>query len=99
MTLTWNPAVLAYAGYVGAPEGWMNVVNTLNASAGRLRFTGANAQGAAGKVTVLTVVFDAAKAGRTALDLNVTAMAAAGTFKSLVPVLTVTDGQAQVKRK
>ena len=93
-TLDWNTAVLAYNSYSGAPPaGFTGNVNTGGVGSGHIAFNGANAGGATGDITVLMITFDVVGGGTSALDLEYSAMAAAGTFESLLPFLTITDGQ------
>jgi len=94
--LEWNPAVLAYNSHTGIGAGFTGVVNPANAATGRIVFNGANASGATGNVTVLSITFDVVGEGTSALDLSYTAMAAATTFANLLPLLTVTDSQVVV---
>ena len=95
-TLDWNPDVLAYNSHTGIGAGFTGVVNPANAATGRIVFNGANASGATGNVTVLSITFDVVGEGTSALDLSYTAMAAATTFANLLPLLTVTDSQVVV---
>jgi hypothetical protein len=95
-SLHWNPAVLAYHSNSGLVVGFTGLVNTDNAATGGIIFNGAKVAGATGNIIVLTITFDVVGAGTSALDLGYTAMAAADTFVSLLPILTVTDGQVVV---
>jgi hypothetical protein len=96
-SLNWDPAVLAYDSYTGAPPaGFAGVVNVSQASSGRIVFSGANASGTRGKITLLNITFDVVGAGSSDLDLEYSAMAAAYTFEDLLPLLTVYDGHVQV---
>ena len=93
-TLNWNTAVLSYAG----DSGMLGVfaggyVNSNNAASGVITFNGANANGATGNIQLLTVTFDVVGAGTSLLELDYSAMAAAGTITDLLPVLTVIDGE------
>jgi len=88
--------VLAYNSHTGIGAGFTGVVNPANAATGRIVFNGANASGATGNVTVLSITFDVVGEGTSALDLSYTAMAAATTFANLLPLLTVTDSQVVV---
>ncbi|NLX37046.1 MAG: hypothetical protein GXY68_10195, partial [Chloroflexi bacterium] len=93
-TLTWDPDILSYVSYSGAPPtGFTGVVNDVSVDTGSLVFNGANASGAAGKTVVITIVFDVVDAGVSPLDLSLSAMAAAGTYVNLLPSLTVIDGE------
>jgi hypothetical protein len=92
-SLDWNPAVLAYDGDSGILAGFTGVVNV---SSGRIVFNGAKPSGATGNVTVLRITFDVVGSGSSVLDLEYSAMAAAFTFKDLLPLLTVIDGYVQV---
>ncbi len=96
-SLDWDPAVLAYDSHAGAPPvGFTGVVNTATVSSGHIVFNGANASGATGNITLLNITFDVVGAGSGDLDLEYSAMAAAGTFDSLLSILTVYDGRVQV---
>jgi hypothetical protein len=95
-SLDWNPAVLAYHSNTGIVPGFTGVVNTDNVAAGHIVFNGAKVAGATGNIIILTITFDVVGAGTSALDLEYRAMAAANTFASLLPILTVTDGQVVV---
>ena len=95
-TFDWNPAVLAYASDSGILGGFTGVVNTSSAGTGHIILNGANASGATGNITVLTITFDVLDSGTSPLDLAYTAMAAAFTYADLLPILTITDGQVVV---
>jgi hypothetical protein len=95
-SLDWDPAVLAYDDNSGILAGFTGVVNDGQASSGHLIYNGAKATGATGSVTVLTITFDVVGSGSSPLDLNYSAMAAAHTFKDLLPLLTIQDGQVEV---
>ena len=96
-TLEWNPDILAYQSYSGAPPtGFAGSVNTNDTDDGKITFNGANASGATGNTIVITVTFSVVGSGTSALDLNYSAMAAASTFVNLLPDLTITDGQVVV---
>jgi len=94
-SLNWDPDVLAFSDHSGVQAGFTGVVNEHQVSSGRLVFNGARATGAAGASTVLTVTFDVVGWGSSDLDLEYSAMAAAYTFKSLLPLLTVHDGHIE----
>jgi hypothetical protein len=91
-TLDWNPAILTYSSNSGLPAGFTGYVNIANAGSGHIIFNGANASGATGNITVVTITFNVVGAGTSALDLGYSAMAAASTFANLLPELTITDG-------
>ncbi|MBC7251633.1 MAG: hypothetical protein H5T62_15310, partial [Anaerolineae bacterium] len=95
-SLDWDPAMLAYHSNSGILAGFTGVVNTANVASGRIVFNGANPSGATNNVTVLIITFDVVGAGTSDLDLEFSAMAAAYTFRSLLPILTVNDGQVVV---
>lgn len=95
-SLVWDPAVLAYNSHSGILAGFTGVVNTTQATTGHMIFNGASATGATGNIVVLTITFEAVGRGTSVLDLEYSAMAASGTFASLLPILTVTDGQVVV---
>jgi len=90
-SLAWDPAVLSYVSDSGILSGFTGVINTNNAASGTMTFNGANASGATGNNQILTVTFNVVGAGTSALDLGYSAMAAAGSFNSLLPYLTVND--------
>ena len=91
-TLNWNAAVLSYHSDSGAPPaGFTGSVNTGNTGSGQISFNGANAIGATGSTIVLNIVFNVIGTGSSTLDLEFSAMAAASTFTSLLPILTVND--------
>jgi len=92
-SLAWNPAVLAYSTNSGLQSGFTGAINTANVGTGTIAFNGANASGATGNVTVLTITFDVVGEGTSVLDLAYSAMAAANTFTNLIPILTVNDSQ------
>jgi hypothetical protein len=94
-SIAWDPAILDYVSNGGLPAGFTGVVNATNADAGVITFNGANAAGATGSLTVLTITFDVVGSGISDLDLEYSAMAAATTFANLLPLLTVTDGQVE----
>jgi len=76
--LHWNPAVLSYVSYAGAPPtGFTGAVNTANTATGTINFNGANASGAAGSTVVIAVTFNVVGGGNASLDLSFSAMAAA----------------------
>jgi len=95
-TLDWNPAVLAYGSNSGILASFTGLVNTTGVATGHITFNGANAMGAAGNIIVLTITFDVVGAGTSALSLEYSVMAATGTFASLLPILTIMDGQVVV---
>ncbi|MBN2012418.1 PKD domain-containing protein, partial [candidate division KSB1 bacterium] len=91
--LDWNPAVLTYSSHSGPLAGFTGAVNP---SSGHIAFNGANAGGASGDITVLQITFDVVGVGVCPLDLGYSAMAAAGSFYDLLPILTVNDGNVEV---
>jgi len=95
-SLNWDPAVLAYHGDSGILAGFTGMVNTAQVSSGHIVFNGANPGGATGELVVIRITFAVVRAGHSDLDLEFTAMAAAYTFRSLLPILTVNDGQVEV---
>ena len=92
-TLNWDPAVLAYNSDSGLLAGFTGVVNP---AAGQVTFNGANPTGAMGSITVLSITFDVVAPGVSDLDLDISTMAAAETFQSLLPILTVHDGLVSI---
>jgi hypothetical protein len=95
-SLDWDPTVLAYTSNSGILAGFSGVVSDAHVSSGRALFNGASATGATGNITVLRFAFDVVGSGASELDLEYSVMAAAYTFKSLLPILTVSDGRVQV---
>jgi uncharacterized repeat protein (TIGR02543 family) len=96
-TLDWDPAILAYQSYAGAPpSGFTGVVNTSDSATGHIIFNGANASGVTGNTIVLTITFDVVAVGTSALNLDYSVMAAASTFVDLLPYLTINDGEVVV---
>ena len=95
-TLDWNPAVLAYQANSGLLAGFSGVVNTTNVGTGSIFFNGTNITGATGDLVVFQITFDVVGMGTSAINLGYTAIAAAGTFATLLPILTVTDGEVVV---
>jgi len=90
--LHWNPAVLSYVSYAGAPPtGFTGAVNTANTATGTINFNGANASGAAGSTVVIAVTFNVVGGGNASLDQSFSAMAAASPFQSLLGILTVNE--------
>jgi hypothetical protein len=91
--LRWNPAVLRFKSYSGAPPaGFAGFVNASHAADGWLRFNGANPYGSGPETTLITVTFDVVRFGFSPIDVDYSAMAAAGTFENLLPSLAVQDG-------
>ncbi|MEZ5105135.1 MAG: InlB B-repeat-containing protein [Draconibacterium sp.] len=92
-TLDWDETILEYQSYTGAPPAnFTGVVNTSSTSSGHITFNAANASGGAGDIIVLSVTFNVIGEGFSVLDLEYSAMSAAGTFANLLAVLTVNDG-------
>ncbi|MFQ6093291.1 MAG: dockerin type I domain-containing protein, partial [bacterium] len=89
-SLDWDTSLVAYASDSGILAGFTGVVNV---SPGHIAFNGANPTGVGGEVTVLIVTFDVigADSSTGTLELDFSAMAAAGTFTDLLPYLTVND--------
>ena len=94
-TLNWDTAILTYVSNAGLPSGFTGVVNDADAGTGTITFNGANAMGATGNITAVTITFDVAGAGTTTLDLAYSAMSTATYFTNLLPV-TITDGEVTV---
>lgn len=97
-TLTWSPSVLQYVD-VQATSFAAPVVNADSASAGKLRFSAADASGAAGQVVVARVRFRAVAQGATTAALAISEMSAAQTFTNLSALnrVTVTSGHVTVR--
>ncbi len=95
-SLAWDPTILTYVSNGSLPAGYTGLVNTLNAGSGSIAFNGANPAGATGNIIVLTVTFSVVGAGTSTLNLGYTSMAASGTFRSLMPILAITDGEVVV---
>jgi hypothetical protein len=92
-SLAWDPAVLAYNSDSGILAGFTGVVNP---SSGNVIFNGAKPTGVTGDFIVLTITFDVVGPGSSDLDLEYSAMAAAFTFRNLLPLLTINDGHVKV---
>jgi hypothetical protein len=96
-SLDWDPTILEYFSYSGAPPtGFAGVVNTADVATGHIVFNGANANGASGDIPVISITFDVVGAGTSSLDLEFETMAAASTYKDLLSLLTVNDGKVKV---
>ena len=91
-SLDWNPEVLDYQSDSGILAGFTGLVNTADVATGQITFNGANASGARGSITIISITFDVVGSGSSDLDLEYSAMAAASTFTDLLPILTVNDG-------
>lgn len=90
--LSWNPRTLRYVSAEGAEGPFANpVLNESESGQGLLKFAAADPQGARGKVGLLNVAFEVigAEGEAAELDLEFTAMAAARSFKDLLPELQV----------
>jgi hypothetical protein len=93
--LRWDPAGLKFLRYTGGSTPGFEgpVVNHDSTVQGRLYFSNAYPYGGAGKVNIMNIYF--IKSGKTDwikhLRLSFTAMAAARTFKNLLPDLTITQ--------
>jgi len=96
-SLDWDPAVLAYHSNSGILAGFSGVVNTTAVASGQLVFNGAKVLGVTGSFVIFRVTFDVVGAGGSELDLEYSSMAAASTFHSLLPILTVNDGHVYDK--
>ncbi|MGH7450561.1 MAG: dockerin type I repeat-containing protein [bacterium] len=99
-SLSWNNSLLRFTNHSGILAGFTGVVNTTNANAGMIEFNGSNPSGASSEIKILEVTFEvvgAAGANGT-LDLNFSAMAAAGSFTNLLPKLTILDGPFSIIR-
>jgi hypothetical protein len=94
--LTWNAAVLRYVDVLSGDFG-TPTINATQTGQGSLRFSAANAQGAAGSVTVARVRFVAQAAGSAAPVLTITELSAALTFTNLLSSVTVTNGSVTVR--
>ena len=84
MELLYDPQRIELVSVSGVPEGFVGIVN--GTRPGRIRFNGANIDGAEGQTVLLTATFEARRRGWARLDLNVETMAEASTFTSLLPV-------------
>ncbi|NOY61235.1 MAG: hypothetical protein GXO75_20175 [Calditrichaeota bacterium] len=91
--LTWDPSILKYEEHSSLNDFGFStpMVNNQHVGQGKLLFAAANPRGASGKVKILNVKFRViGKAGsKIVMDLHFSAMAAARTFKDLLPVLTL----------
>ena len=97
-TLEWNPNVFEFVGYsAGTTRGFESpVVNDRAVEEGRITFAHAYPYGAEGQVNILNIrmksISDAAEA-EGSVSLSFSAMAAAKTFKDLLPyVVNSTEG-------
>jgi hypothetical protein len=95
-SLDWNPAVLAYHSNSGLLAGFTGVVNDTSVAAGHMVFNGIKVTGTTGSFVIFRVTFGVVGVGVSALDLEYSSMAAAGTFANLMPILTVHDGHVEV---
>ncbi|MFQ6091411.1 MAG: dockerin type I domain-containing protein [bacterium] len=97
-TLDWDPAVLCYVDYSDCLPGFACILNDAGADAGHITFNGANPTGVGGTFTVLTITFNVCglDSSGTDLDLEFSAVAAAKTFRNLLPVLIVHDGYIRI---
>jgi hypothetical protein len=96
-SLDWDPAVLAYNSHSGdLPTGFTGNVNTEAVASGKIVFNGVNADGATGKITILHITFTVVGGGTSVLDLGFAALAAAGTFANLLPILKINYGAVEV---
>ena len=86
-TLSWDPTILSYYENSGLLEGFTGAINTGSVGSGLITFNGANSSGATGGMQVLIITFDVILPGTTALDLEFSAMSAAGSFNSLLGIL------------
>jgi len=89
--LTWDPSILKYVEHSALADFGFStpMVNNQQVGQGKLLFAAANPRGASGKVKILDVKFRVVgKPGsRIVMNLHFSAMAAARTFKDLLPVL------------
>ena len=95
-SLDWNPDVLDYNSSVLLDGFAGGVINKDDVGTGSIAFSSAYASGAPGNTTVFSITFDVVAPGVSDLDLDISAMAAAGTFQSLLPILTVHDGLVSI---
>jgi hypothetical protein len=89
--LQWDAPTLDYTGNSGLMSGYTGLVNTDSVSAGVLLFNGANSTGRDSLISLLQIDFNTAGAAGDSgsINLSFSAMAAAGTFRDLLPDLTV----------
>jgi hypothetical protein len=92
-SIDWDTSVLSYVSSSSLATGFTGATNP---SAGHLAFNGANALGTTGNILMLTITFDVVGSGVCDLDLEYSAMAAAGSFTNLIPYLTVNDALIEV---
>jgi len=98
-SLRWNAAVVRHTGDSGLKGAFSGgTVNRDSAAFGVLKFSAANATGAAGDVNIIDATFTVigASGSSTIMNLGFTAMAAAGSFRNLLPILTVNDCTVRV---
>lgn len=95
--LQWNPSVLSFVSYTGAPpSGFTGVENTANTGTGVITFNGANASGAPGNTVIMTITFNVIAGGNASLNLSFSSMAAASTFNSLLGLVSITQASVIV---
>ncbi|MGH7493507.1 MAG: dockerin type I repeat-containing protein [bacterium] len=97
-SLSWNTSLLRFVNHSGVLAGFTGVVNTANANSGALDFNGSNPNGADGDLKILEVTLEVVGSSGTngVLDLNFSAMAAAGSFTNLLPLLTIANGPFRI---
>jgi len=90
--ISWDTSVLKYISASGAGGPFANpVINDREVAEGRLSFAAANPNGARGKIGILNVTFEIVgqSGSQAGLKLNFSAMAAAHTFKDLLPEVKI----------
>jgi hypothetical protein len=99
-TLEWDADALQYEGHSGGTTlGFENpVVNDMHVKEGKLRFAHAYPYGAKGEVNVLNVRMKVIgeEGASSGVDLSFSAMAAAYSFKDLLPFVEVTEGDLEL---
>jgi len=94
-SLTWDPTKLEYSSYSGGDSPFNDpTVNEGNVDSGILNFSKASSSGKTGDIKIIQVAFNVIggcdETGT--LDLEYSAMAAAGSFTNLLPALCIEDG-------
>jgi uncharacterized repeat protein (TIGR02543 family) len=87
-SLDWDPSILDYESNSGILAGFTGNVNLQDTAIGHIVFNGANTTGVTGKFLILSIDLEVVDGGTCLLNLKYSAMASAGTFKNLLPILT-----------
>jgi len=96
-SLKWDPTILEYVADSGLLAGFLGNANTAEAANGNMSFNGINPGGVGDSIAVLEVTFKVLAlpdSDSTLIDLEFSAIAAARTFKNLLPITTISDAIA-----